>query len=76
MNLEPDFRRATRDLVGVGEELNIIRSLLDDIQGVHGVSLSGAWFSAREARAAANRMSQHFRSVAYTLEQLVKEGKN
>lgn len=68
MTCDPDFRRATNYLVSVGEELALIRQLLNDIHGVHGVPVASALLSARAARASATRLANNFRSIAYRLE--------
>ena len=75
MSRIPDFRRATRDLISIGNEQMLIRSEIDTIQGVGDATTLQAWMAAREASKAATRMAKHFRDVAIILESLHKEEK-
>ena len=75
MSKAPDFRRATRDLISIGNEQMLIRGEIDIIQGVGNATALQAWMAAREASRAATRMAKHFRHIAMQLENLHKEEK-
>ena len=70
MDMTPNFRRVTRDLVWIGNEQMLIRAEIDVIQGVGGASTRQAWFAAAEAARSAMRMARHFKSVARELQAL------
>ena len=74
MQYKPDFRRATRDLISIGNEQMLIRSEIDIIQGVGGATTVQAWAAALDASRAATRMAKQFRSIAVQLENLHKMG--
>ena len=70
MDMTPNFRRVTRDLVEIGKEQMLIRTEIDVIQGVGGASTRRAWFAAAEAARSAMRMARNFKSVARKLQEL------
>lgn len=70
MAYKPDFRRATRYLISIGNEQTLITHNIDIIQGVYDASTRQAWIAARDSAAAAMRMARYFKSIAFTLEAL------